>query len=101
MIKIISMKMGINIIAEIIDDSACSVTVKNPAAIFTQQKDGQVMMGFSPFLDYTMEYSSGIDLKKDDVLCVLTPNTNVFNEYNKYFGSGIQIATNDIVPAQK
>lgn len=93
--------MGINIIAEIVDDSAYSVTVKSPAAVFTQQQNGQVMMGFSPFLEYSMEFSSGIVLKKEDILCVLTPNTEVMNEYNKYFGSGIQIATADILPIKK
>ena len=101
MIKLISMKMGINIIAEVIDDSVYSVTVKSPAAIFVQPQNGQVMIGFSPFLEYSTEFSTGIPLKKEDVLCVLTPNTDLVNEYNKYFGSGIQIATADILPIKK
>lgn len=101
MIKLISMKMGINLISEVVDESAYSLTLKSPAAIFMQPQNGQVMMGFSPFLEYTMEFSSGIILKKEDVLCVLTPNTEVMNEYNKYFGSGIQIATADILPIKK
>lgn len=101
MIKLISMKMGINLISEVVDESAYSLTLKSPVAIFMQPQNGQVRMGFSPFLEYTMEFSSGIILKKEDVLCVLTPNTEVMNEYNKYFGSGIRIATADILPIKK
>ena len=78
MIKLISLKMGINIIAEVIDDSVYSITVKSPAAIFVQPQNGQVMIGFSPFLQYSTEFSTGIPLKKEDVLCVqLTPFSDV------------------------
>lgn len=101
MIKLISLKMGINIIAEVVDDSVYSISVKSPAGIFVQQQNGQMMIGFSPFLEFATEFSTGITLKKEDVLCVLTPNTDLVNEYNKYFGSGIQIATADILPIKK
>ena len=41
---------------------------------------------------YTEEFDLGITIKQDDVFCVTTPVTDLLNQYNKMFGSGIQIA---------
>jgi len=101
MIKFIPLKMGINVIAEVSDETEDTITLKKPAAIFMQPQNGQVMVGFSPFLEYTKEFETGITLKKEDALSILTPNTEISNEYNKYFGSGIQIATADVLPFKK
>ena len=47
---------------------------------------------FSPFLEYAEEFRSGIKFKLEDVLTTNTPVTELENQYNTVFGSGIQIA---------
>lgn len=101
MVKIIPLKMGINLIADLIDENDNEVVLKKPGAIFMQPQNGQLMIGFSPFLEYTKEFESGMSIKKDDIFGVFTPNLEMINEYNKAFGSGIQIATADVLPLKK
>ena len=49
-------------------------------------------MGFAPFLDFAEEFLTGIKISMDNVICITTPTTELVNQYNKVFGSGIQIA---------
>jgi len=96
MIKVITLSFGMNVIGEY------SVTdnghmLKKPALVLMQQQQGQTMIGFSPFLDYTNDFETGVEFVKDSVVAVTTPNTDLQNEYSKYFGTGIQIATADIL----
>jgi hypothetical protein len=51
------------------------------------------MMGFSLFLDYCLEFSTGIEFVSSDILTVTTPAIELSNQYNQVFGSGIQIAS--------
>ena len=67
--------------------------VKQPVQVVVQPTQQGQMMGFAPFLDYAEEFESGIELNKRDVLCVTTPSRELENQYNKVFGSGIQIAS--------
>jgi hypothetical protein len=67
--------------------------VKQPVQVVVQPTQQGPMMGFAPFLDYAEEFESGIELNKRDVLCVTTPSRELENQYNKVFGSGIQIAS--------
>jgi hypothetical protein len=50
-------------------------------------------LAFSPFLHYSEEFKTGITIYKMDVLSVTTPITELLNQYNTLFGSGIQIAS--------
>lgn len=70
-----------------------SFTIKQPVQVIVQPTKEGPMMGFAPFLDYAEEFNSGIELNKCDVLCVTTPSRELENQYNKVFGSGIQIAS--------
>jgi hypothetical protein len=51
------------------------------------------MMGFSPFLDFCVEFSTGVKFSSSDILTVTTPAIELQNQYNQVFGSGIQIAS--------
>jgi hypothetical protein len=51
------------------------------------------MMGFVPFLEFSEEFKKGIVIHYDDVLCITNPVVELQNQYNQYFGSGIQIAS--------
>lgn len=50
-------------------------------------------IAFSPFLEYTEEFKTGIKIDKNDVLTVTQPVVELENQYNHVFGSGIQIAS--------
>jgi hypothetical protein len=67
--------------------------VKKPVQVVVQPTKEGPMMGFAPFLDYAEEFATGIELQKNDVLCVTTPSRELENQYNQVFGSGIQIAS--------
>lgn len=101
MVKIIPLKMGINLIADLIEENEQTVVLKKPGAIFMQPQNGQVMIGFSPFLEYTNEFETGMTINKSDIFGVFTPNVEMINEYNKAFGSGIQIASADVLPLKR
>jgi hypothetical protein len=58
-----------------------------------QPQNGQPMMGFVPFLEFTQEFKTGITFNKSDILSINTPVVELENEYNRLFGSGIEIAS--------
>jgi hypothetical protein len=51
------------------------------------------MMAFAPFLEFTTEFESGIDIQFNDILCITTPVRELENQYNKMFGVGIEIVS--------
>jgi hypothetical protein len=95
MIKFITTKIGMNIIADV-EERTVDYVIKKPAVVMMQQQNGQLSVGFSPFLELCDEFATGITISKNDVMTVNTPNTELQNQYNKHFGSGIQIATVDM-----
>lgn len=92
-IKLITFKTNQTIIGEIDDSVPNLFKVKQPVQVIVQPTKDGPMMGFSPFLDYAEEFNTGIELNKSDVLCVTTPSRELENQYNKVFGSGIEIAS--------
>ena len=96
MIKIIALKNGMNLIAE--TEGTSYIKIIKPAAIVMQNSpSGEAMIGFSPFLLYAQEFDTGIIIDNQNFLTLATPATELLNAYNKYFGSGIQIADPSIL----
>jgi hypothetical protein len=75
------------------DKAATIVTLKKPVQVIVQPTKEGPMMGFAPFLDYAEEFNTGIEISKADILCVTTPSRELENQYNKVFGSNIEIAS--------
>lgn len=97
MIKIVTLKIGINLLCDV-EENEDTIVVKKPVAVLSQPgQNGQTMIGFSPFLEYVEEFKTGITLKREDVLTFATPNTELENQYSQIFGSGIQIASADML----
>ena len=97
MIKIIALKNGMNLIAET-EVGTSFIKVTKPASIVMQNSPhGESMIGFSPFLLYAEEFDTGITIDNQDLLTLVTPAVEILNAYNKYFGSGIQIADSNIL----
>ena len=92
-IKLVTLKTNHTLMAEVDCTDNNEVKLKQPVQLIVQQTQQGPMMGFNPFLDYAEEFLTGIKVSMDDVLTINTPSTELVNQYNKIFGSGIQIAS--------
>jgi len=93
MIKCITLKTAQTLMGDI-DESSSTLKIKKPVQVIVQPgQDGQPMMGFAPFLQFTTEFDNGILIGKDDILTITTPVTELENQYSKMFGVGIQIVS--------
>lgn len=83
---------GEEIIGELIQGGENYYTLKNVAAIMMMPSGAgnQVSLGLMPFLPYSEETS--FMFSGDHVIVKHTPSTDLLNNYNRMFGSGIQIA---------
>jgi hypothetical protein len=91
-LKLITFKTNQTILGDV-EYSGGEYTVKQPVQVIVQPTKDGPMMGFSPFLDYCLEFSTGIEFVSSDILTVTTPAIELSNQYNQVFGSGIQIAS--------
>ena len=92
-VKLITFKTNQTIIANVVAENDERITVKETVQVIVQPSKDGPMMGFSPFLEYAQEFKTGISFDVSDILCITSPVTELENEYNKLFGSGIQIAS--------
>ena len=91
-LKLITFKTNQTILADV-EYLGGEYTVKQPVQVIVQPTKDGPMMGFSPFLDYCVEFNTGVKFSSSDILTVTTPVNDLMNQYNQLFGSGIQIAS--------
>ncbi len=89
MIKVFKLINGEELIAKV-ETSTNGYLLKDPAAIVIQQTEKGVGVGLAPYMPYAL---SQITLNNTAVVSEASPNLNMENEYNRIFGSGIQIAS--------
>jgi hypothetical protein len=88
-VKVYKMINGEDIIAqEIKADSTC-YELKAPAQIVLQQTEKGMGVAIAPYMPYA---SGNITLYYSAIAAECTPDQNMVNEYNRIFGSGIQVA---------
>ena len=92
-IKLVTFKTNHTILAGVDCTSDTEIIITKPVQVIVQPTKDGPMMGFSPFLDYCLEFSTGIEFVSSDILTVTTPAIELSNQYNQVFGSGIQIAS--------
>jgi hypothetical protein len=96
MIKLLTLKTNHTLLGNVIDLPEFNyVTIKEPVQVVQippRAANDTGSIAFSPFLDYTNEFRSGIQFLKTDILTTTTPILELENQYNSIFGSGIQIA---------
>ena len=92
-IKLVTFKTNHTILAEIDCTNEEQVVLKQPVQVIVQPTEKGPMMGFAPFLEFCEEFKSGIKISMDNILCITSPTRELENQYNKVFGSGIQIAS--------
>lgn len=91
-VKLLTFKTNHTIIADV-DLYGGEFIVKQPVQVVMQPSADGMSVGFAPFLQFSAEFTTGIKINKQDILCETTPVVELLNQYNNLFGSGIQIAT--------
>ena len=92
-IKLVTFKTNHTILAEVDCTKNDELVLKEPVQVIMQPTKEGPMMAFAPFLEYCEEFNTGIKITMDNVICITTPSRELVNQYNKVFGSGIQIAS--------
>lgn len=92
--KIVCLKLssGEEVIGKLFDNNGVVIKLKDVASIVMMPggQSGQVGLGLMPFLPYAEE--KGIEFNKSFVMVEFDPGVDMLNNYNRMFGSGIQIA---------
>lgn len=97
-IKVFKMISGEEIIGEVIRRLDDSLEMKKPATIILQQTAQGVGVGLAPYMPYA---SGNIYLMRNAIASEADVETNMVNEYNRVFGSGIQIVPSSALPVAK
>lgn len=92
MIKLITFKTNQTLIGNV-EETVTNVNIKMPAQVIIQPTQQGPTLAFVPFLEFSQEWKTGLSLFRSDVLTITTPVDELLNEYNKIFGSGIQIVS--------
>lgn len=92
-LQLVTFKTNQTILANVDCNNENQLILKEPVQVIVSPTQQGPMMGFAPFLEYCEEFNTGIKVSADDVLCITTPSKELQNQYNKVFGSGIQIAS--------
>ena len=88
-VKVFKMINGEEIIGELFSWKDGTYEIKNPAQIILQRTDKGMGVAIAPYMPYS---DGNINLYKSAIASDCKPDQNLVNEYNKIFGSGIQIA---------
>lgn len=92
MIRLITFKTNHTLLGDV-EEHPYFFIIKEPVQVVMQPSKDGPMMGFVPFVEYCEEFTTGIQISKEDVLFASTPVKELVNSYNQMFGSGIQIAS--------
>ena len=100
-IQLLTFKSQQTIIGDVTEDGDF-YKIKKPTQVYiqpSQEDPNRTMMGFAPYLEFCEEYLTGIKIPKEQVLTVTTPVKDLQNQYNKVFGSGIEMPTKEDIAA--
>jgi hypothetical protein len=84
--KIVS---GEEIIGEIFNTYDTHYDIKNPAVVMLQRTEQGVGVALMPYMPYC---EGKVSFYKNSIVAVGEPSQNMMNEYNRLYGSGIQVA---------
>lgn len=93
--KIVCLKLssGEEVVGKLFDKNNVVIKLKDVASVVMMPGsggNGQVGLGLMPFLPYSAEKE--IEFAKNFVMVEFEPGIDMLNNYNRMFGSGIQIA---------
>lgn len=88
-VKVFKMINGEEIISEVFNYYDGTIELKNPATIMLQPtQSGQMGVGIAPYMPYV---SGNVLLYKNAIASEGEPDQKMVNEYNRIFGSGIEV----------
>ena len=90
MIKVFKLVNGEELISSAAGNGGNSYILKDPAAIVIQQTAKGVGVALAPYMPYA---NSEIILYLTAIASESTPNVDMENEYNRIFGSGIEVVS--------
>lgn len=92
-IKLFILLNGQHMIGKVIKEDDKEMTVYAPAVILTgdDKEQGKMSLAFSPFLPFSKEKE--FTFKTSLILTTSIPADPLANEYNRLFGSGLDIIT--------
>lgn len=90
MIKITKLITGEELIGDV-EEKDTSISIKQPCAvqIMVTRENMSPAMSLMPYAFYTQGHEVAIE--KKNIIWVAEPVKEVYNQYNKLFGSGIQL----------
>jgi hypothetical protein len=88
-VKVFKMISGEEIIGNVVSSDSSKYEVKNPAQIVLQRTETGMAVAMAPYMPYA---DGNINLYSTAIAADCSPDIKLVNEYNKLFGSGIQIA---------
>jgi hypothetical protein len=88
-VKVYKMINGEEIIGQELKADSTNYEIKAPAQIVLQQTDKGMGVAIAPYMPYA---SGNINLYYTAIAAECIPDQNMINEYNRIFGSGIQVA---------
>lgn len=89
-VKVFRMINGEEIIAKVSGETDACYELSSPANIMLQPTESGAMgVGIAPYMPYA---SGDVTLRKNAIASEGNPDVKMENEYNRVFGSGIQIA---------
>ena len=96
-IKLLTFKTNHTLLGDLTESSKDTfVMIKQPVQVVSvppRAANDPGSIAFSPYLEYSQEFRSGIKINHCDILSINTPVIELENQYSKIFGSGIEIAT--------
>jgi hypothetical protein len=87
-IKVFKLISGEEVIGKV-EITGLGYTIESPATILMQQTKDGVGLALMPYMPYT---EGKVKLFSQCIATEGTPSTKMVNEYNRLFGSGIEIA---------
>ncbi len=87
-IRVFKLISGEEIIAEIFNHFDRHIELKSPATIIIQQTQQGVGVGLMPYMAYA---TGNINLHRTAIASDAEPDQKMVNEYNRIFGSGIEV----------
>lgn len=87
-IVVFKIASGEEIIGEVFIPLGESVKIKNPAVIMMQRAEQGVGIALMPYMPYCDE---SVTFNKSAMIAEGVPSQKMINEYNRIFGSGIEV----------
>ena len=91
-IKLIRLVSGEDLIAEVVNSSEDSYTIKDAIVMIP---DGEGKIGFMPWMPYT-KAADGVTIRKQDVMFVIDPLEDLIDQFRQA-RSGIQTPAKGII----